>query len=784
MKTYRSFLILGILLLFLQIMEAKAQELQQTIKGKITDQESYSELIGATVLVVGSDPLIGSATDINGEFRIDNVPIGRVTLLITSIGYKDRVLPNIEVSAGKEVFLKIAMEEHIEQLDEIVIKAKKNHSEINNEMVMVSARSFSVEETKRYAGSFNDPSRMVANFAGVQGNPEGNNHIAVRGNSPNTVQWRLDGIEIPNPNHFTEEGSSGGAINVLNSAMLTNSDFYTGAFAPGYGNVMGAVFDMQLRQGNQDKREYSISAGILGTDITVEGPFSKKGKSTYLANYRYSTLSILDQMGVVDFDGVPKYQDVSFKFRFPTNDAGVFTLFGLAGTSGIDEQIEDEETGKTLGKGKWGSKLGTVNLNHIYFFSPKSSLESYISLSQNGNSGSFREPVGDSEEFDETYYEDLTKYTWRANTTFNTKINARNTFRTGASYHRFYFSFNQRVRNDDDVVETWLEDKDNTGMIQGFASWKHKLNDKLSFTGGVHYSNFLLSQSQAIEPRISAKYKFDARQSIFAGVGLHSQMASLPVYYSKITEDGVSSQPNLALGLMKSIHYVLGYDRLITPNLYFKAEAYYQNLYDIPVENDATSTYSLLNAVSGYTNKSLVNRGTGTNYGLELTLERYFQNNFFFMTTGSFYQSKYTTLENMERDTRFNGNYVANGLFGKEFNVGDPAKKKVISINTTLVFSGGLRYTPINLEESQELGRTVFYEELAFTEKSEQVVKLDASISYRWNKRKTRQEIKLDIQNVTNNDAMISEYYNSLTNEIETSTQLPMFPVLMYTIQF
>ena len=154
------------------------------------------------------------------------------------------------------------------------------------------------------------------------------------------------------------------------------------------------------------------------------------------------------------------------------------------------------------------------------------------------------------------------------------------------------------------------------------------------------------------------------------------------------------------------------------------------------------------------------------------------------IATGSFYQSKYTTLENVERNTRFNGNYVTNGLFGKEFNVGDPAKKKVISVNATIVYSGGLRFTPINLEESQRLGRTVFYEELAFTERSEQVVKLDAAVAFRWNKRRTRQELKLDIQNVTNNDAMISEYYNSLTNEIETSTQLPMFPVLTYTIQF
>ncbi len=781
---YRSVLIVGIVVLFIQS-SATAQDLKQTIKGKIIDQESRSELIGTTVIVIGSDPLIGGASDINGEFRIENVPIGRVTLLVTSIGFKERVLPNIEVGSGKEVYLEIALEENIAQLDEIVIHSKETKAELNNEMVMVSARSFSVEETKRYAGSFNDPARMVSSFAGVQGNVEGGNHIVVRGNSPNTVQWRLDGIEIPNPNHFTEEGSSGGGINVLNSAMLSNSDFYMGAFSPGYGNVMGGVFDMRLRQGNKDKREYSISAGILGTDITVEGPFSKSGKSTYLANYRYSTLAILNEMGLVDFDGIPKYQDFSFKLRFPSNGAGVFTLFGLGGKSGIDEVINDDETDETLGKGQWESELGTVNLNHIYFFNSNSSIESYISISQNGNSGLAKEKNADTGIFEDSYYEDLSKSSIKVSSSFNTKINSRNTFKTGISYSRFFFNFNQKLRNGNGDLETYLDDKANTGMLQGYATWKHRLNENLTFTGGLHYSHLMLGNSKALEPRIAAKYKIGDSQSIFAGFGLHSQMASLPVYYSNVQDGlGGSSQPNLDLGLMRAAHYVAGYDRMLTSNLYFKAEFYYQDLYDTPVENDVNSSYSLLNAVSGYTDRGLVNSGSGENYGVELTLERYFQNNFYYMLTGSFYESKYVAMDKQVRDTRFNGNYVTNALLGKEFKVGDPAKNKAININSKLLLSGGTRFTPIDLTASQELGRTVYVEDQAYSLRGEQVMKLDLSIAYSWNKRKTRQELKIDIQNLTNNEAVVAEYYNSLTEEIEVSKQLGMFPVLTYTIQF
>lgn len=779
---YHLVVIAGLLMLVLSTVQGQSQ-ITQTIKGSIKDLDSKSEIIGATVVVAGTNPLKGSATDSDGAFRIEDVPVGRVTLIVTSVGYEDRILPNIEVGAGKEIYLEITMEESLQQLDEIVIKSKAHQSEINNEMVMVSARAFSVEETKRYAGSFNDPARMVSSFAGVQGSPEGNNHIAVRGNSPNLVQWKLDGIEIPNPNHFTEEGSSGGAINVLNSAMLSNSDFYTGAFAPGYGNVMGAVFDMKLRQGNQDKREYSISAGILGTDATIEGPFSKNGKSTYLANYRYSTLSLLDEMGIVDFDGVPKYEDLSFKMKFPTT-AGVFTLFGLAGRSGIDELIEDDETGETLAKGKWGSNLGSLNLSHLYFFNEKSSIESFVSFSQNSNTGQFREPISNEDVFEVTYLEDLDKYTLRANTRFNTKINARNTFQTGFSYNHFYFSFSQQIRDENDVMETWLDDKADAGMVQTFASWKHKWNENLTITGGIHYTYSVLGSSQAVEPRLSAKYKWKG-QSLFGGIGLHSQMASLPVYYSRVTDDnGVASKPNLDLGLMRAAHYVLGYDRLLTQNLYLKVEGYYQHLYDIPVENDPGSSYSLLNATSGYTYRALINEGAGTNYGLELTLERYFDNNFYYLLTSSFYESTYTALDQVKRNTMFNGHYIGNALIGKEFVVGNPAKNKVISVNVKGMYSGGTRTSPIDIDESREKGRTVYDETQAFSIKSDDVLKFDVAVAYKWNKNKTRQEIKLDVQNVTNNDAIISEYYNSLTDEIETNIQLPMFPVLIYTIQF
>lgn len=265
-----------------------SQQINQTIRGTIVDQDSQMPLIGATVIVMGSDPILGAAADIDGNFRIDNVPIGRVTLQITSVGYEDKTIPNLLINSAKEEILNVTLQESVSTLDEIVIKANVSQGEALNEMAIISAHTFSVEETQRFAGSFDDPARMVSAFAGVSGNTEGNNDIIVRGNSSKGILWRLEGIAIPNPNHFAGEGSTGGPINALSSKMLSNSDFFTGAFAPEYGDATSGVFDMKLKNGNNENKEYTAAFSTLGLDMTAEGPFKEGGRSSYIANYRYS----------------------------------------------------------------------------------------------------------------------------------------------------------------------------------------------------------------------------------------------------------------------------------------------------------------------------------------------------------------------------------------------------------------------------------------------------------------------------------------------------------------
>jgi len=763
-----------------------SQQITQTVRGTIMDQDSQAPLIGATVVVVGSNPLIGSATDLDGHFRIPEVPIGRVTLKVTSIGYEERTIPNLLVSSAKEEILNITLAESVNTLEEIVIKGDVPRGEALNEMAVISAHTFSVEETSRYAGSFDDPARMVVAFAGVNGDAEGNNDIIVRGNSPKGILWRLEGIAIPNPNHFAGEGSTGGPINALSSKMLSNSDFFTGAFSPEYGDATSGVFDMKLKSGNNERQEYTGAISTLGLDMTAEGPFQQGKRASYIANYRYSALDLLDRAGIVDFGGVPRYQDLSFKVQLPVNNKHNFALFGLGGMSSIDTEEKDEKdenviTGKFNGK----NKVGVLGLSHTFQMNDNMFLKSALASTGSDNSSRFAIP-NDAGQFYTIEDGAISKSSFIASSTFNYKINARHKIESGVILTRLNFNMDVNEWDfDRDQLVNELSDNGNSSTLQGFASWKYRINDELTMINGVHYLRFALNKNHSIEPRLGLKWQFNDRQSFNTGFGIHSKLEGVSTYLAKqFANDGTFTQPNKNLEITKAAHFVAGYDNQLGANTHLKLEAYYQHLYDVPVEDSDTTAFSLINQTEGYTTRQLVNLGKGRNYGVELTLERYLHNGLYYMSTVSLFRSLYTTRAGIERQSAFDNNYVANLIGGKEFKVGEPSKNKVFFVNTKIALIGGKRYSPIDLNASIAANRTITDELEPFSRKGDDIFRADLSVGLRRNRRSTTTELKFDVQNVLNNQTVLGEYYVRATQSIYQSKQLGMLPTISYKINF
>lgn len=781
MRFFKEIILIAILSFGCKI--SLAQQLTQTIRGRIIDADSRIPIADAKLAITDLVPQILSVSDSEGNFKINTVPVGRHQLTISLMGYEEKQMSNLLVVAGKEMVLEIEMRESFKQLKDVVISSRPDKSRVANDMALVSARGFSVEETKRYAGAINDPARMVASYAGVNSDGSGNNDIIVRGNNPRNIQWKLEGVEIPNPNHFASEGLTGGPINALNSQMLANSEFYTGAFNPQYGNALAGIFDMKLRTGNNEKREYSFSVGVLGTDFTVEGPFKKGKSASYLANYRYSTLSLLDMAGIVNFNGVPKYQDGSFKIFLPTKNAGTFTLFGLGGRSTLNAEYFDEvDKNKMIEKWSQTSKLAIAGLSQYLPINERVYLRNTISFANNGSLGIGQKPMINPTDFQDYFNAKLENNTTRFASTVNAKINARNQIQAGVIVSQYNFNFSSK--SFDEPSQSYLTDQSNKGdaqLFQGFVSWRLRLTEQITLVNGMHSQKSSLNPDITIEPRSSLRYDFAKGQALTAGFGVHSKMDALPNHFAIIN----NSTPNKNLGFSKANHYVLGYENKLSRQLFLKAEVYFQSLYNIGIDSNKNSSYSLLNQDELFTSRSLINEGKGENLGLELTLERYFQNNYYFLITGSIFDSKYIAGDGIWRNTRYNGNFTSNFLFGKEFILKNKkGKNRVLGINTRTSFLGGRRMMPIDLAASQAAGRTVTLEAQAFEQKNDDVFSINLGIVYRMDRKRTNHEIKLDVQNITNNQADIDYYYNSTTQKISTIKQLSTLPVLSYTINF
>lgn len=777
----RLFFLILTLVFCTAILQAKT--LTQTVRGTVIDGDTKSPIPGANVYVIESDPPLGAACDIDGVFSIQDVPVGRVSLRITAMGYEPVVLHNLLIESAKEMVLQIKLSESIEKLDEVTVTAKEDKREAINKMATISSKTFTVEETGRYAGALNDPARMVSAFAGVNTDAVGNNDIIVRGNTPRGILWRLEGIEIPNPNHFADEGTTGGPVSTLNASMLSNSDFFTGAFAPEYGNALSGVFDVRFRSGNNQKREYTASLSGIGTDATIEGPFHKNYSGSYLFNYRYSTLSLMDAIGIADFGGIPKYQDVSFKIDLSANGLGKFSIIGLGGKSSIAVEQLDEDTDDLIWSANMKAGLGILALKHNLILNKRSYLQSYVAAtsSYNGTDTYWHFPDSASKR---TVGENMFQRYWiKASVNHNIKFNAKNTLKTGFIYSQLFFDMDAAENYPQSGYLKYLDAKGNAGQIQAYTSWKHRFTKDLTMVAGLHYIQLFLENQNSIEPRVAFDWQMNSRWNFTYGFGLHSRLEPVSIYMASAPNQP-SVQPNKDLQFTKSIHNVMGARYALTENLYVKSEIYYQHLFDVPVKDDTTSAFSALNMNYGYTADTLVNEGTGRNYGIELTLERYFANRFYFLLTGSLYESKYTALDGVERNSRYNAGFASNFLLGKEFIIKQNGKMHTLGVNLKVSYLGGNRYTPIDIDASTATGETQYVENSYFTRQGEDVFFVNLTASYRINRKRTTHEIRLEARNITNNQAVTVEYFDNRTGEIVKAKQLAFIPNIMYVIKF
>lgn len=781
---HKVLLLISVQLFF--VMPCFSQEkLKQTLRGLVVDRETQIPLPGVNIILPDTDPQKGTITDENGNFRFDKVSIGRQTIQASYVGYKTQVIDNIVLNSAKEKIIKIELEESVTEIGAVVIKADIHKDKPINKMATVSARSFTVDETNRYPGSYGDPARMAANYAGVMSVRDNRNDIIIRGNSSTGLLWRLDGIEIPNPNHFAASGTTGGPITILNNNLLTNSDFLTGAFPAEYGNALAGVFDLKMRNGNNEKREYWAEFGYNGLEFGTEGPFSKNKKASYLVTYRYSLVDIIGLLGAAV--ETTKYQDLTFKLNFPLKK-GRLSLIGIGGTSYI-EMFDSNDKRKDWTFEDWGedlsngSDIGSLALSYIHFFGTKSTLQTALSVY--GSNVTTR--------IDTLSTWALTPSNWageksselKASFTshFNTKINSRNTFNCGIKYDRYYVNLADSSM-EYGQFKIFTDTKQEFDLLQVYAQFKHKFTNDKGLYFGLHSQYLDMNNTYSIEPRLGFNWDLNDKNSVKIGYGLHSQTQLNIIYFTQNQlDDGSIIYTNKNLDFSKSHQIILGYDHLFSDNLRLKFETYYQYLFDIPVKEDLPQ-YSVLNYGAEYfidRIDSLTNDGTGENYGIELTLERFLHNNFYFLLTTSLYQSTYKGYDKVKRNTAFNGNFAINVLGGYEI----PFKKNnAISIGLRTTYAGARPYVPYDVAATIDQHKEVLDWSHAYEAKENNYFRINLRISLKRNKPKYNVELATDLQYRTNYTSVYEHRIDPLTGKIYYNHKMGLYPMASYRIQF
>lgn len=797
-------------------------QITQTVKGKIVDKATGIGLPGVIVKVKSTpETLLGASSDDKGNYKITGVPVGRVTLVFTLMGYKPRVVTDQIVTSGKEVVLDIEMDESTAELAEVEVIADKSDDVLT--MQSINVKSFNLEETERYPGSRQDPARAAQNFAGVQGNNDARNDIVVRGNSPSGLLWRLEEVDIPNPNHFAVAGSAGGPQSLINNKYLANSDFYTGAFPANYGNALGGVFDLKMRNGNNEKHERTFQFGFLGTELALEGPLSKKTGASYLITYRYSTLKLFSAINFkLGTSAVPAYQDMGFRFNFPTKKAGVFSISGVGGLSAIDiilskDTVRPRELYGDLNRDQFfRTNMGVGILSHVYSFNTKTLMKTTLAVSaqqifsrhfQVLRYPSFKPKDTLPQILDYNFNEIKATLSWF----IKHKINAKNSIKTGFFANQYTIDFVDFIKVNSlfDTIPTVINNKpfkqrvdakESFYLVQPYFCYIHKFNDRLTLNAGVFAQYLTLNNKYSVEPRASIKYDIKNNQSISLAYGFHSQMQPTYIYFTIPDSNVVNNTlvPNLKreetnrdLDFSKSQHVVLGYDVFAGKYFRFKTELYYQYLWNVPVYA-VPSSVSLLNRGATFTRffplYNMINIGTGYNYGVEFTVEKLFHKHYFVMYSASLFESKYTGSNGIEHNTDFNGNYIMNLLAGVEYGVGKQ-KKNSISAGTKFTYGGGRRYSPVNIAASNKVMDVIPQDDKINSLQFDPYNRLDLRVSYKINGKKVATELALDLLNVLSTKNILALSYApdpaDLTKDpLVRNYQLGFLPLFYVKVDF
>lgn len=781
-----------ICLMVLSQFTGQAQVYHQVVYGRVLDSESHQAIVAASVVCETCHPVRGCATDSAGYFKME-VPVGRHNVTATHIAYLPVTIKDIQAGTGKAVVLNIEMHEQVFQTRDISVNGSYNRW--INPMASVSVRSLRSQDAARYAAGYFDPSRMVTNFAGVAvSNSDDKNEIIVRGNSPRGLLWRLEGIEIPNPNHFANgEGASGGSYTAITTNVLSTFDFFTGSFPAEYGNALSGVMDLNLRTGSTEKHEYSVMLSVLGTELSAEGPFKKNSGNSFLADFRIANFKYLKYLGAYTEDElgiIPKTKDWVAKATIKTKKAGTFNFFTLGGNSSVGDiataDTEELQKGGDSDEYKESHELAIAGVKHLFDFTDnRSYIRSTLAYTYELTSD-INDQVDTTMKKTVTYNESFRYPALRFASVISHKLSSGHSVRAGVSFNCIFGDMFARRLLTGTLYDTLIDNRGKGWYSGAWAQWKYKSQNNLETNTGIHVLYSGINRELAVEPRFGLTLQLSEKNSFNLGSGLFSRLEPLSIYFYRVRIDSKTREPrNKDLKTTKAFHITAGFNQFFNENLHLNVEGYFQYLYDVPIRETPTGQYSILNSSEGLPDVILANKGKGKNTGLEITLEKTFSHNYYFLATASLFDSKYKAPDGYWYNTYYNSNYVFNLQSGKEFPLGK-YHQNVLGFRLRGIYRGGFRYTPVNEISTLKNKRIIYETWNTYGESLPGFKRLDMGLTYRINKKNYAWMFLCDIQNIADTRNILRRQfaYQNKAITILNSKSIGMVPIVSVKVEF
>ncbi len=783
------------------------------IQGIVIDSHTEQPLPGVNVYILDTE--IGTATDAEGRFFLNRIEPGSYHVRFEMMGYKPQTKLNLPVSPDRDLPIIVSLEQTVLEMQNIVVtpdffkKAKD---------AVISDRSVDFTEIISDPGSSMDVQRMMQTLPSVVSGTDQQNEVIVRGGAPGENLFVMDHIEIPNPNHFGDQGAGGGPIGMINPLFINEVDFYAGSFPARYGDKSSSVMDIELREGNREKFEGELDMGMHGIGALLEGPISG-GRGSYLLSYHKSYLDLI--IAKTGLTAVPKYYNMQGKIIYDLNEKHKLIWNGVYGHDKIfldadaytdieniyvvDVKGYEYATGISW-KGLWSEHMYSlvtlyqvennwwnwVTTNQDKLIFTKDDTESNLALK-----GDLVYRISERSEITTGFHLGYLNYDYNIWSAADT-LHAYQYYLDGNSTPQLLYSWPYDGTVDSSIAVGELEYFEEDEIDQAIRSQKmaahfqYKWNPvkRVTVLAGLRYDYFAFTDFHSLAPRLGLSYYFTPVTSLNFGFGRHYQS---PTNYYLARNDA-----NKNLKAKYSDQIVIGFEHLFARDIRATVELYSRKYHDIPIPISATTADSMDSSDGIY-----VNQGQGHVEGIEFFFQKKLYDRFHWILSYSYFISK-------REDPRFPGTEymsdydfrnVLTLIIGYKEDLRDKQwyrhiKDKTwykatswilpfgdeVEISLRWRYLGGRPYT-LQTYDPYTKRWYVSANQVYNSERFPDYHRLDLMLNRRYIFEKVNLVVFIDIQNVYNRDN-IWDYSYTQDGKKEIIYQYKLFPVGGFTLEF